>query len=340
MFGIHFIFFLYLLRTNRNLYWMTDFFSIIIPVYNEEENIFTLIDQINKALPIQEYSYEIILVNDGSTDKTLENIKKVSSENHHLLTVDLYGNFGQSSALAAGIDHAKGEYIVTMDGDLQNDPEDIPFMLEKLIKEDWDLLAGVRANRRDGYMMRKFPSKLANFLIRWLTGIRLKDYGCTLKVFKSDIARGLGLYGELHRFIPVLAYLQGARITQVNVRHHPRRYGKSKYGINRTFKVLSDLTLMLFYKKYLQRPMHIFGTLGILVLLVGILINFYLVYLKILGQDIWGKPLLMLGIMLTLGGVQLVTVGILAEIMMRTYYESQQKKPYKVKRIIKGEVSI
>jgi glycosyltransferase involved in cell wall biosynthesis len=280
------------------------------------------------------YTYEIIFINDGSTDLSWKTIRELGQNNSNIVGIDLAGNYGQSSALAAGIDHASGDYIVTMDGDLQNDPDDVPAMIDELENNDWDLIAGVRTNRRDGLITRKIPSRLANFIIRTITGVKFKDYGCTLKVFKSDCAKSLGLYGELHRFIPVLARLQGARITQMNVNHRTRIHGKSKYGINRFFKVISDLLLMLFFKKYLQKPMHLFGTLGIIILFAGIVINIYLVILKILGQDIWGKPLLLLGIMLTLGGIQIITIGILAELMMRTYYESQQKKPYKIKSIL------
>ena len=311
--------------------------SIVIPVYNEEESIKELFSQIEKGLKDISYSWEILLVNDGSTDGTLREFKKVSEGRKNYKCVNLAGNFGQSTAMSAGIDNAEGEYIITLDGDLQNDPSDIPAMLQKLIDEDWDLVAGIRANRKDGFFLRKIPSKLANKLIRNLTGVKLKDYGCTLKVFKSDLAKNLGLYGELHRFIPILAALQGARITDMNVKHHHRKYGKAKYGIERTFKVLSDLMLMLFFKKYMQKPMHFFGKLGIFVLLIGLAIDFYMLYLKILGQDIWGKPMLILGLMLTLGGVQILTFGFLAEMQMRTYYESQDKKTYRLKNIISGE---
>jgi hypothetical protein len=202
-----------------------------------------------------------------------------------------------------------------------------------LKKEDWDVVAGNRKNRKDGMVLRKIPSKIANALIRRLTGVYIKDYGCTLKVFRREIAEDLGIYGELHRFIPVLAKLQGAKITQVDVKHHPRRFGKSKYGINRTFKVLSDLVLMVFFRKYIQKPMHLFGTLGFVSLGFGVLINLYLLVLKILGHDIWGKPLLILGLIFLLGGIQLITIGILAEISVRTYFESQDKKRYKVRRV-------
>jgi len=308
--------------------------SIIIPVYNEEKNVEELFRQIERSLDNYQYTYEVIFVNDGSTDNTWNIIKGLNKSSKTLTGIDLSVNFGQSSALSAGIDHASGEYIVTMDGDLQNDPNDIPDMIKKIDSEDWDLIAGIRTNRKDGFIFRRFPSILANFLIRTSTGVRFKDYGCTLKAFKSDIAKDLDLYGELHRFIPVLVHLQGARITQMNVNHRARVHGKSKYGISRTLRVMSDLLLMLFFKKYLQKPMHLFGTIGIIIFFIGIIINFYLVFLKILGQDIWGKPLLMLGIMLTLGGVQLITIGILAELLMRTYYESQKKKPYKIKNIL------
>ncbi len=308
--------------------------SVVIPVYNEEENIKELYKQIDRSLGNYKYTYEIIYINDGSTDLTWKTIKELGKNDSNVVGIDLAGNYGQSSALAAGIDHASGDYIVTMDGDLQNDPDDIPAMVDEMENNDWDLIAGVRANRKDGLISRKIPSRLANFIIRTITGVKFKDYGCTLKVFKSDLAKSLGLYGELHRFIPVLARLQGARITQMDVKHRSRIHGKSKYGINRFFKVMSDLLLMLFFKKYLQKPMHLFGTIGIIILFAGIVINIYLVVLKILGQDIWGKPLLLLGIMLTLGGIQIITIGILAELMMRTYYESQQKKPYKIKSIL------
>ncbi len=308
--------------------------SVVIPVYNEEENIKELYKQIDRSLGNYKYTYEIIYINDGSTDLTWKTIKELGKNDSNVVGIDLAGNYGQSSALAAGIDHASGDYIVTMDGDLQNDPDDIPAMVDEMENNDWDLIAGVRANRKDGLISRKIPSRLANFIIRTITGVKFKDYGCTLKVFKSDLAKSLGLYGELHRFIPVLARLQGARIAQMDVKHRSRIHGKSKYGINRFFKVMSDLLLMLFFKKYLQKPMHLFGTIGIIILFAGIVINIYLVVLKILGQDIWGKPLLLLGIMLTLGGIQIITIGILAELMMRTYYESQQKKPYKIKSIL------
>ena len=291
--------------------------SIIITVLNEEQNIKPLFDSIKTKLV--GIDYEIIIVDDGSTDESKKQILEHSDARTHL--VELRKNYGQSNAMTAGIDHSTGTYIALLDGDLQNDPTDILPMLELLKKEDWDMVAGNRKNRKDGFFLRKLPSKIANALIRKMTGVYIKDYGCTLKIFKREIAQELGLYGELHRFIPVLAQLQGARITQIDVNHFPRRFGKSKYGITRTFKVLSDLILMVFMRLYLQKPIHLFGTIGFLSFGAGVLINIYLLVLKLSGQDIWNRPLLMLGVILFLGGLQFITNGILAEINMRTYFE-------------------
>ncbi|WDF53541.1 glycosyltransferase family 2 protein [Mucilaginibacter sp. KACC 22063] len=303
--------------------------SVVITVLNEKDNISPLITAIDNALSA--IDYEVVFVDDGSSDGTQQEI--IKNANDRIKLVELRKNYGQSTAMTAGIDHTTGDYIALLDGDLQNDPKDIPFMLQKLKDEDWDVVAGNRANRQDGMVLRKIPSKIANALIRRLTGVYIKDYGCTLKIFRREIAESLGLYGELHRFIPVLAKLQGARITQVDVDHHARIHGKSKYGINRTFKVISDLILMVFFRKYIQKPMHLFGSVGFVVFFLGILINAYLLVLKIMGHDIWGKPMLILGLICLLGGVQLITLGILAEINVRTYFESQNKKTYQVRKI-------
>lgn len=307
--------------------------SLVVTVYNEEDNIKPLLDAIYTSLSGIEY--ELILVDDGSTDRTVAEAKQWSNDRTRVLIFNM--NYGQTTALAAGIDYAKGEYIVTMDGDLQNDPSDIPMMLQKAIDEDWDVVAGVRANRQDGFVLRKIPSKFANWMIRNTTKVYLKDYGCSLRVYKAHIAQNMGLYGELHRFIPVLAKQQGARMTEVDVKHHARIHGTSKYGLNRTFKVLADLILMLFFQKYLQRPIHLFGGLGLLAMITGILINMYLLVLKLLGEDIWGRPILLVGLILVLGGLQLITTGLVAEIIVRTYFESQDKKTYTVKEIYQGE---
>ncbi|MCK4922011.1 MAG: glycosyltransferase family 2 protein [Bacteroidales bacterium] len=307
--------------------------SVVVCVYNEEQNIKPLIESITSSL--SEIDFEIIYVDDGSTDNTVTEILKLKHPKLNL--IQFRKNYGQSSALAAGIEKAEGKYIVLLDGDLQNDPTDIPGMLKKAEEEDWDIVAGERKNRKDGMFLRKIPSWIANSIIRETTNVRIRDYGCTLKIFKSEVAKDLKLYGELHRFIPVLASLDGASITQVEVKHHPRMHGKTKYGMGRVFRVIADLMLMLFFKKYLIRPMHLFGSWGIVITLAGILINIYLVILKLAGQDIWGKPLMLLGILLILAGFQLITIGIIAELLMRTYFESQNKTPYRIKKITKGE---
>ncbi len=307
--------------------------SVVIPVMNEEDNIKPLLDEIRKSL--KNIDYEVIFVDDGSNDKTVQRIKELADDRVKLIVFSR--NFGQTTAMAAGIDAAEGELIATLDGDLQNDPSDIPMMMEKLEKEGWDVVAGRRVNRQDGFLLRKVPSKIANWLIRKLTGVYISDYGCTLKLFKSDVAKNLSLYGELHRFIPVLASLYGAKMTEVDVKHHPRIYGKSKYGIGRTFKVISDLMLMLFFQKYATRPMHLFGGVGFFILFLGFLIEFYLLILKLFGESIGERPLFMVGILFIIAGIQLISTGFLAELLMRTYYESQNKKPYVIKEFFVGK---
>jgi len=306
--------------------------SVVVTVYNEEMNILPLIERITAAL--EGLEYEIVYVDDGSTDNTLKTLYSI--QHPRLKVVEFRKNYGQSLALMAGIEQAEGAFIATMDGDLQNDPSDIPMMLRIAEESNYDMVAGERANRKDGMFLRKIPSRIANFIIRKTSGVNLRDYGCALRVFRSDIAKDMGIYGELHRFIPVLAHLEGARITQVPVRHHAREFGQSKYGLSRTLKVISDLLLMLFLKKYMQKPMHLFGNTGVFLFAAGALINLYLIVLKLMGQDIWGKPLLILGLMLVIAGIQLVTIGIVIEIQMRTYFESQQKRPYKIRKVVKG----
>lgn len=306
--------------------------SLVVCVFNEEPNILPLSLQIKEAL--KNIDFEAIFVDDGSTDQTREKIMSIDDE--RFILVELKRNYGQSSALQAGIDYAEGEFVVLLDGDLQNDPSDIPMLLEMMEGSEWDMIAGVRANRKDGVFFRKIPSKIANYMIRKSTGTQMKDLGCTLKIFTREIIKSIHIYGELHRFIPVLVTLEGAtHITQVDVNHRPREFGKSKYNLSRTTKVMSDLFLMLFLKKYLQRPMHFFGALGIITLGIGVLINIYMLILKLAGNDIWGKPLLLLGILLVLGGIQFITIGIIAELQMRTYFESQHKTPYRVKKVVK-----
>ncbi|NDF12974.1 MAG: glycosyltransferase [Proteobacteria bacterium] len=298
--------------------------SVVIPVYNEEDNIAPMLDALEGALSSMDY--EVIFVDDGSRDATVKNILSVKKKNVRL--VRFARNFGQTSAIAAGIAEANGKYIATLDGDLQNDPQDIPMMLKKLEDEALDMVAGRRAKRKDGMFLRKIPSLIANLLIRRLTKVTIKDYGCTLKVFKASLAKELDLYGELHRFIPILAVMLGAKFAQVDVRHHPRKFGTSKYGMSRTLKVASDLLLMFFFLKYRQRPMHLFGSIGFGMMFLGGFIEMYLLVMKIIGQDIGGRPLFYVGILLLIMGVQFITTGFIAELLMRTYYGSQNKTPY------------
>jgi len=309
-----------------------DKLSIVVSVYNEEQNVKPLYDHITESLT--GFNYEVIFVDDGSKDTTVQVLKDIDDERVHV--IEFKKNFGQSSALLAGFDYASGDYIVTMDGDLQNDPSDIPQMYKTAKEGDFDLVTGIRKNRKDDLFIRKIPSIIANRLVSRASNIKIKDNGCALKVFRADLAKSLGLYGELHRLISVLAALEGAKIAQVDVKHHPRIHGQSKYGLSRTLKVLSDLTLLMFLKKYIQKPMHFFGSWGLIIFGSGMLINLYLFILKLMGNDIWGKPLLLLGILLVLAGFQLITIGIISEILMRTYYESQKKRPFSIRNIFVG----
>jgi glycosyltransferase involved in cell wall biosynthesis len=304
--------------------------SVVIPVMNEQGNIQPLIARIAEALARVEH--ELIFVDDGSSDCTVAEIERFATPKTRVLV--LSRNYGQTTAMAAGIDAAHGELIVMLDGDMQNDPHDIPLMMDRMREGDWDVVAGIRAKRKDGFLLRRMPSKLANWLIRRVTNVHISDYGCTLKLFKSDVAKNLGLYGELHRYIPVLATMQGARMTEMQVRHHARHAGVSKYGIGRTLRVASDLMLMVFIRRYGQRPMHLFGTVGIVSFGTGCLLNAYMLFDKLMGVRIAGRPLLFLGLLLTVAGIQLISTGFIADLIMRTYYESQNKKPYHIKRNI------
>ncbi len=309
------------------------FLSIVVPLYNEEDNVTLLTEKIHESL--NGYDYQIIYVDDFSTDDTRQVIKKMDDDKVHL--IELKKNYGQSLALAAGIDYATGDYIITMDGDLQNDPSDIPKMLEYAEEGEYDLITGIRQKRKDS-LVKKIPSKIANFLVRRVTKLDIKDNGCALKVFTKEIAKGLNLYGEMHRFITLLAFLEGAQIKQVPVKHHARNAGVSKYGLERVFKVVADMMLLLFIRKYFQRPIHLFGIFGVFLMILGTLIEMYLLVVKFgFGEDIGTRPLLIFGMMLILGGIQLFTIGIVMELLIRTYYESQSKRPYRIKKITIGD---
>ena len=306
--------------------------SIVVPLYNEEDNAALLTKKIHESL--EGYNYQIIYIDDFSTDHTRKVVKDLKDEKVHL--IELKKNYGQSLALAAGIDYAKGEYIITMDGDLQNDPSDIPQMLTYAVGGEYDVVTGIRQKRKDS-LVKKIPSKIANFLVRRVTKLDIKDNGCALKVFTKDIAKDLNLYGEMHRFITLLAHLEGAQIKQVPVKHHARHAGVSKYGLERVFKVVADMMLLLFIRKYFQRPIHLFGIFGVLLIILGFLINIYLLAVKLMGEDIGTRPLLIFGMMFILAGIQLFTIGIVMELLIRTYYESQSKRPYRIKKVFVGD---
>ncbi|WP_446050410.1 glycosyltransferase family 2 protein [Zobellia laminariae] len=311
----------------------TSLLSIVIPVFNESENVVLLTDRIHESLV--GYDYQIIYVDDFSFDGTRKIIKNMKDEKVHLIS--LKRNYGQSLALAAGIDYAEGEYIITMDGDMQNDPSDIPKMLTYVVNEDYDLVTGIRAERKDSFV-KKIPSKIANALIRRTAKLDIKDNGCALKIFTKETAKELNLYGEMHRFITLLAHFEGARIKQVPVKHHARHAGTSKYGLERIFKVVADIMLLLFIRKYFQRPIHFFGIFGFVLILIGLIINAHLLVVKFgLGEDIGSRPLLTFGMMFILAGIQLFTIGIVMELLIRTYYESQNKRPYRIKNVAVGD---
>jgi glycosyltransferase involved in cell wall biosynthesis len=309
--------------------------SVVVPLYNEQDNVLLLSQKIHESLV--GYQYEIIYIDDFSTDQTKKVVNDLADNQVHLIA--LKKNYGQSLALAAGIDYASGTYIITMDGDLQNDPSDIPSMLKEAIDGGYDLVTGIRQKRKDS-LLKKIPSKIANFLVRRVTKLDIKDNGCALKVFHKDVAKDLNLYGEMHRFITLLAFLEGAQIKQVPVKHHARHAGVSKYGLERVFKVIADMMLLLFIRKYIQRPIHLFGIFGVLLIGAGLCINAYLVYLKLLGEDIGTRPLLTLGMMLIFAGIQLFTIGIVMELLIRTYYESQKKRPYRIRKVTQGGTAI
>lgn len=308
--------------------------SVAVPVYNEEENVEPLIREIDGALKPLGKSYEIVVVDDGSRDHTFAALAKARREHPALKVVRLKRNFGQTAALAAALAYARGEIIILMDGDGQNDPADIPALLGK-IAEGNDLVAGWRFNRRDPFLSRRLPSMIANRLISWTTRVKLHDYGCTLKAMRKDIADNLKLYGEMHRFIPAIAFERGARIAELKVNHRPRLRGQSKYGIGRTLRVVLDLLTVKFMISYSTRPSHVFGPIGILSGLGGFVIAVYLTIQKwVYGLEIGGRPLLLLAILLIFIGFQFVTMGLLGEMLARTYHESQGRPVFVVGEIL------
>ena len=307
--------------------------SIVIPLYNEEENVRELYGSLKPVMDSLRNEYEIIFIDDGSTDNTLSLLQEIQAADDTVIVLSLRRNFGQTAAFAAGFDYSRGDIIVTMDGDLQNDPKDIPKLLE--LMKDNDLVSGWRKIRKDPFLSRRLPSILANSLISKVTGVNLHDYGCSLKAYRRDVIKNLKLYGEMHRFIPAVASWYGVRIAEVETTHHPRLRGKSKYGISRTMKVVLDLITVKFLQSFSTKPLQFFGPIGLLSGALGFLISLYLSIDKIFsGKDIGGRPLLLLGALLIIVGIQFIGMGLLGEMMVRVYHETQKKPIYVIKKVI------
>jgi glycosyltransferase involved in cell wall biosynthesis len=306
--------------------------SVVIPIYNEAENLRDLVARVHEALAARPGGFELICVDDGSRDGSDRLLLELGATRPWLRPVILARNYGQSTALQAGFERAQGRYVATLDGDLQNDPADLPALLDRLETDDSiDMISGWRKHRQDRAISRRLPSMLANRLISWATKVELHDYGCALKVYRREIIERIHLYGELHRFIPSLAKEAGARIAEVPVRHHARTHGVSKYGIDRSFRVILDLLLIVFVLRYRQRPLHAFGGLGLSLATPGVAILAYLLVLKLFGEDIGQRPLLMAGTMLVLVGLQFVVAGLISEMLVRIYHEDGPRPQYHVR---------
>lgn len=318
--------------------------SVVIPTYNEEENIRLLYDEIKEVMSTMDHGYEVLFVDDGSSDTTLSVLKKLQEEDAHIGVVQFRRNFGQTAAMSAGFDFATGDVIITMDADLQNDPHDIPRLIEK-IDEGYDVVTGWRYDRQDAFINRKLPSMIANKIISWTTGVSLHDYGCTLKAFRREVIKNIHLYGEMHRFIPAIASGMGILFTEIKVNHRPRRFGTSKYGISRTIRVILDLITVKFLLSYATRPIQIFGLLGFISGSVGFVIALIMtIQRQFFDIPLSDRPLLLLAILLIFIGIQFVSIGLIAELQARTYHETQQKPVYYVKEtygieLIKNELS-
>ncbi len=309
--------------------------SLVIPVYNEADNLPLLFDAIKQVMKPVKQKWEIVFVDDGSTDKSLDVLKSlVDKDPSRVRVVVLRRNFGQTAALSAGIDHARGETIVLLDADMQNDPADIPRLLAKL-DEGYDLVSGWRKDRKDNQITRTLPSHLANWLISWVTGVHLHDYGCTLKAYRRAVLGGFRLYGEMHRFIPVFAYSVGARITELPVSHHPRKFGRANYGLERTAKVILDLFTVKFLLDYSHKPIRLFGGAGAGLMLLGTAdLLFLFIRRTFFGVPAFSSPLLQIGVMFFIMGFQAILMGLIAELLARTYHESQSKPTYTVRTVL------
>ena len=307
--------------------------SIVVPLYNEEENVEVLHERIMEVLTSNKIDYEIIYVDDGSDDNTLQLLDALQSRHKNILVLSLRRNFGQTAAFAAGFDFARGDIVITMDGDLQNDPKDIPRLLDAI--KDYDLVSGWRKKRKDPFITRRLPSIIANWLISKVTGVRLHDYGCSLKAYRREVVKNLRLYGEMHRFIPAVASWYGVRLSEIETTHYPRLRGKSKYGISRTIRVLLDLITVKFLQSFSTRPMQFFGPMGLIFCFSGFCISLYLSINKLFrGANIGGRPLLLFGVVLIIVGVQFIGMGLLGEMLVRVYHESQKKPIYAIKKIL------
>ena len=308
--------------------------SVVVPLYNEEDNVQLLYEEIKGVLDTMAEQAEIVFVDDGSRDTTLAKLEVIQAGDDHVRVVSLRRNFGQTAAMTAGFDHARGGVIITMDGDLQNDPHDIPQLVGKL-NEGYDVVTGWRYDRQDPFLSRKLPSQLANRLISRVTGVGLHDYGCTLKAFRREVIDNINLYGEMHRFIPAIACGKGISFTEVKVNHRARRFGTSKYGISRTIRVVLDLITVKFMLSYATRPLHVFGTVGVVSSLLGVTIGLILtVQRQLFGIGLANRPLLLLAVLLIFMGIQFITIGLLAELVVRTYHESQKKPIYYVRKVL------
>lgn len=308
--------------------------SVVIPLYNEEDNVAPLCNALLSALRGQPRSFEVILVNDGSVDRTEQNLQQAAATDSRIRVINFRSNKGQTAAMMAGIDYAVGEVIVPMDGDLQNDPGDIVRLVDKL-DEGYDVVSGWRRDRQDNFMIRTLPSKVANLVISRVSGVPLHDYGCSLKAYRREVLKGFRLYGEMHRFIPIYAAAQGARVAELPVKHHARKFGQSKYGLNRTIKVLLDLLVVKFLTKYRTKPIYLFGQAGVGLLVFAFLAGLWALYLKLVEDTSFIQtPLPLLVSLCTIAGLMCLLMGLLAELIMRVYYESQSKTDYRVKSVL------
>jgi dolichol-phosphate mannosyltransferase len=311
--------------------------SVVIPIYNEEQNISLLCERLMAVLRNLGQTFEVIAVNDGSRDGSLAELNAEAARNPQFKVIDLRRNYGQTAALMAGIDHASGDIVVTIDADLQNDPEDIPLLLEQ-IELGYDVVSGWRKDRKDAKITRNFVSSIANWVISWISGVKLQDYGCTLKAYRHEVLKGMRLYGEMHRFIPIYASWMGAKIIELPVRHYPRKFGRSKYGLERIVKVVLDLIVVKFLDRYFIKPIYIFGTFGIFSIILSIVAFIAMLWLRFFDDtSMIQTPLPLVSAMTLLVGIMSILMGLLAEMLVRTYFEAQQRAAYFVRNLINFE---